>query len=1067
MEFGVVIFLLSSSLLGHASGFTTPDYDASLAPFESTIDPVSWPPGSCSGHFTAPGGEFSSPNYPSRYPHYAHCTWTIQSRNQKFIILRFSYVDIEMSSGCRYDAVNVYDGPSSSSPLLGRMCGSQLRSFHSTGNILTVQFSSDANVNGGGFVARWDFSDSPGTTPPAYETTPLWETTPVETETGSYETTTAYETTPPSESATAYFSCRNSCGVHFGRCSCDIFCQYRGTCCHDFYDYCSPTTESATTEVFLPTTAAYSCMNNCGYNFGACSCQSSCLYYGNCCHDYYNYCFSTTEQPATTTVETPIVDYISCRDRCGYDGGICSCTSSCQYSGHCCHDYYYYCAPTTDSATTTDAFLTTADYSCMNNCGYNFGACSCQSSCLYYGNCCHDYYNYCFSTTEQPATTTVKTLTEDYISCRDRCGYDGGICSCTSSCQYSGHCCHDYYYYCAPTTDSATTTDAFSTTAVAAYSCMNNCGYNFGACSCQSSCLYYGNCCHDYYNYCSNTTATPTPGSACGGILTQQQGQFFSPNYPNNYPNNARCTWTLMAGELQVVSLTFTFVNLELCCDSIHVYDGPNNSSTILGSATVNGVSFNSSSRYMMVVFSTDSSVTARGFQAEWTFKSAPMCKNRCGTSNSRCSCQSSCQRYGRCCHDYHEYCDYVTSPPLPACGGNYYGSGSISSPYYPGYYHDNAQCVWRLSAPAGQTIFLSFQDLDLERCCNCDYVNVYDGSSTTSPLIGKLCHNTTSHLDFQSTSSYMTVLFRSDYSGVGRGFKAYFSSSLNQNTGRVDCSSERMNIAIRKSYLDSMGFNWQDLYLDDHRCRASTDYSYVTFNFPLQSCSTKRKTQNGRIIYTNNVRAAQSMSGEITRRDTHFLMFVSCVMERDSSVGTLYEAKEITNATISGTGRFNTTMAFYPSSSFSYPITEFPYRVNLNQELYVQVQLTRAEPSLHLFIDSCVASPNHDFTIRTYDLIRNGCQRDSTVYIYRNGNRYFAQFRFSAFKFLRTHSQVFLRCDLIICADNDYNSRCRQGCRNRRKRSLSSDHHTEVVTLGPITLKGPEEAEAKAQEEE
>ncbi|XP_053488018.1 CUB and zona pellucida-like domain-containing protein 1 [Ictalurus furcatus] len=309
--------------------------------------------------------------------------------------------------------------------------------------------------------------------------------------------------------------------------------------------------------------------------------------------------------------------------------------------------------------------------------------------------------------------------------------------------------------------------------------------------------------------------------------------------------------------------------------------------------------------------------------------------------------------------------------------------------------------------------------------------------------------------------------MFRSDYSGVGRGFKAHFSSSLNQNTARVDCSSDSMNIAIRKSYLDSLGFSWYDLYLDDHRCRASTDNYYVTFNFRLHSCSTGRKTENGRIIYTNNVRAAQPTSGEITRNNTEFPLVVRCVMARDSSVGILYEAKEITNATISGTGRFNTTMAFYPSSSFYYPITDSPYRVNLNQQLYVQVQLTPAEPSLHLFMDSCVASPNHDFSSRTYDLIRNGCRRDNTVNIYRNGNRYFAQFSFSAFKFLRTHNQVFLKCDVIICPDNDYNSRCRQGCSYRRKRSTSSDHHTEVLILGPITLKGPEEAEAKTEDKE
>ncbi|XP_053538926.1 CUB and zona pellucida-like domain-containing protein 1 [Ictalurus punctatus] len=672
--------------------------------------------------------------------------------------------------------------------------------------------------------------------------------------------------------------------------------------------------------------------------------------------------------------------------------------------------------------------ITAGHYSCRYNCGYNLGWCSCSSSCQYYGNCCHDYYNYCFTPTTTPTTTPEPTtaesfLTEDYISCRDRCGFNGALCSCTSSCRYYGNCCNDYYGE-----------EKYLFIIIV-----------FPQQQVQVLC-----------------------GAPCGGNLTQSQGEFFSPNYPNYYPNYAHCTWSLLAGELQVVSLNFPFVDLESCCDFIRVYDGPTAQHSLLGSVTGNQrATFNSSSRYMTVVFSSDISVTRQGFRAEWTFKSAPMCKDRCGSSNSRCSCESSCERYGRCCHDYYDYCYYVTPTPVPACGGSLQGSGSISSPYYPSYYHDNAYCVWQLSAPAGQTVFLSFQDLDLEHCCYCDYVNVYDSPSTAYRLIGKLCQNSTSHLDFQSSSSYMTVMFRSDYSGVGRGFKAHFSSSLNQNTARVDCSSDSMNIAIRKSYLDSLGFSWYDLYLDDHRCRASTDNYYVTFNFRLHSCSTRRTTENGRIIYTNNVRAAQPTSGEITRNNTEFPLVVRCVMERDSSVEILYEAKEITNAAISGTGRFNTTMAFYPSSSFYYPITDSPYRVNLNQQLYVQVQLTPAEPSLHLFMDSCVASPNHNYSSRTYDLIRNGCQRDNTANIYRNGNRYFAQFSFSAFKFLSTHNQVFLKCDVIICPDNDYNSRCRQGCRYRRKRSTSSDHHTEVLILGPITLKGPEEAEAKTEDKE
>ncbi|XP_053489633.1 deleted in malignant brain tumors 1 protein-like [Ictalurus furcatus] len=107
----------------------------------------------------------------------------------------------------------------------------------------------------------------------------------------------------------------------------------------------------------------------------------------------------------------------------------------------------------------------------------------------------------------------------------------------------------------------------------------------------------------------------------CGGTLTQSRGEFFSPSYPNNYPNYANCTWSLLAGELQVVSLNFTFVDLESCCDFIHVYDGPTARHSLLGSVTGNQrATFNSSSRYVTVIFSSDFSRTRQGFRAEWAF---------------------------------------------------------------------------------------------------------------------------------------------------------------------------------------------------------------------------------------------------------------------------------------------------------------------------------------------------------------------------------------------------------------------------------------------------------------
>ncbi|KAL1257768.1 hypothetical protein QQF64_011012 [Cirrhinus molitorella] len=650
----------------------------------------------------------------------------------------------------------------------------------------------------------------------------------------------------------------------------------------------------------------------------------------------------------------------------------------------------------------------------------------------------------------------------------------------------------------------------------------------------------------------------------CDGYMTDWNGEFFSPWFPNNYPNNAQCTWTIHSTGNTTVLLTFFDVNLEECCDYISVYDGPSTLYPLLGE--IRGYwnqSYKSSNNDLTVFFYSDYSVTKRGFHANWVFVETPsddpcynytvlddpwratdyhqndsflMCDqsvnwfgwyrlfihgqstqmpdtcvdmNKCGThaplwlngahpnvedgvvtrdicghwSNDCCYFKSTPIRVKACLGNYYvyefvepsfcylAYCadvgsinntyttvatETISSVPHPECGGHLYGSGLFSSPNYPYYYHDSEYCVWYLSAQQGQRIFLTFADVQLERCCNCDYITVYDGSSTGYPQLGKVCFNDTTHQVFHSSSRYMTVVFRSDYSDVSHGFKALFTSSLTEDQGHVDCSSDNMVITIQRSYLNSLGLSANDLYVDDHVCRPTISSTEVVFNFPLDSCGTVKEMMNGYVSYTNNVRASQSQSGEITRQ-SEFLLHVGCRMEPDTMVQIFYKAREVTNANITGTGRFNASIAFYTSSSFYYQIYDSPYVVNLNQPLYVQVELNRHDYSLDLFLDTCVASPNpNDFKDHSYDLLRNGCAIDNTYYSYTNGHQYYARFSFRAFKFLRTHAFVYLQCKVIICPENDYNSRCRQGCRYRRKRSLdSSTYHTNTVTLGPIKLKG------------
>ncbi|XP_052437093.1 deleted in malignant brain tumors 1 protein isoform X1 [Carassius gibelio] len=577
-------------------------------------------------------------------------------------------------------------------------------------------------------------------------------------------------------------------------------------------------------------------------------------------------------------------------------------------------------------------------------------------------------------------------------SCRYNCGYDFGTCSCSHSCQYYGSCCYDYNRYCSATTDWPETT--------ALPSCRYDCGFNLGSCSCNNDCHYYGNCCPDYDSYCSTTDwpdwLTTTDYPSCR----------YNCGY---YAGSCSCTSNCR-------------YNGNCCPD----YDNYCSSTTEI--------------------------------PVTWadTTETGPSCMYNCGYHFGSCSCSYDCQYYGNCCYDFHWYCpSYTTTVPHPECGGNLYSSGLFSSPNYPNYYHDNAYCVWYLSAQQGQRIFLTFADVQLERCCNCDYITVYDGSSIGHSQLGKVCHNDTTHQVFHSSSRYLTVVFRSDYSGVSHGFKAIFTSSLTEDQGRVDCTSDNMVIVIQRSYLNSLGLSANDLYVDNHLCRPSVSSTEVMFSFPLDTCGTSKEMMNGYVSYTNNVRGSQNQSGEITRQ-SQFLLHVGCRMEPDTMVQIFYRAREDNNANITGTGRFNASIAFYTSSSFYQKIYDSPYEVNLNQLLYVQVALNRPDNSLDLFLDTCVASPNpNDFKDRSYDLLRNGCPRDNTYYSYTSGQHYYARFRFQAFKFLRTHAYVYLQCKVIICPDNDYNSRCRQGCRFRRKRSLDSTYHNNTVTLGPIKLKG------------
>ncbi|XP_070488097.1 scavenger receptor cysteine-rich domain-containing protein DMBT1 isoform X13 [Equus przewalskii] len=111
-------------------------------------------------------------------------------------------------------------------------------------------------------------------------------------------------------------------------------------------------------------------------------------------------------------------------------------------------------------------------------------------------------------------------------------------------------------------------------------------------------------------------------------------------------------------------------------------------------------------------------------------------------------------------------------------CGGFlFHASGTFSSPSYPGYYPNNAECVWEIDVNSSYRINLGFNHLQLEihSNCNYDYVEIFDGSLNSNNLLGKICNGT--RQIFTSSSNRMIVRFRSDVTVQNTGFSAWYNS--------------------------------------------------------------------------------------------------------------------------------------------------------------------------------------------------------------------------------------------------------------------------------------------------
>uniref|UniRef100_A0A8C6L3G6 CUB and Sushi multiple domains 2 n=1 Tax=Nothobranchius furzeri TaxID=105023 RepID=A0A8C6L3G6_NOTFU len=299
----------------------------------------------------------------------------------------------------------------------------------------------------------------------------------------------------------------------------------------------------------------------------------------------------------------------------------------------------------------------------------------------------------------------------------------------------------------------------------------------------------------------------PTCTAPCGGNLTGTRGLILSPDYPEPYPHGRECDWRVTVTLDYVISLSFNQFSLEPSYDFLHIYDGPDSLSPLLGSFYGTDVPdrIESSSNTLFLAFRSDASLSSNGFVLQYTENPRESCFEpglvRNGTRLGTDLKLGSTVAY-RCDSGYTLEGDPTLTcimggdgkpswnKPKPICiapcGGQYSGSeGVVLSPGYPGNYSSSRTCLYSVAVPKDYVVFSQFAFF--QTALN-DIVEVYDGATQHSRVLSSLSGAHTGESLPLATSNQILIRFTAKGQSSSRGFHLVYQAV--PRTSATQCSS-------------------------------------------------------------------------------------------------------------------------------------------------------------------------------------------------------------------------------------------------------------------------------------
>ncbi len=318
----------------------------------------------------------------------------------------------------------------------------------------------------------------------------------------------------------------------------------------------------------------------------------------------------------------------------------------------------------------------------------------------------------------------------------------------------------------------------------------------------------------------ANYTSSGTAYCNGGTLLTSATGSFNDGSGGSNYGNNQLCYWLIAPPCANNVTLSFSSFNTEAGYDGVIVYNGNNTSAPILlnTSGTTIPSSVTSSGGEMLVVFISDYSTRMQGFASSYTSTGTPYCS---GTTTINTT-------------------DAATITD---------GSGGSN-------YCNNMDCRYLIQPPQATTVTFSFTAFDVESMSTdgfsiYDAVEIYDGTSTAAPLLGRFSGNSLPP-SVTSTGGSMYIRFFSDISETRAGWTGYFTS-----TTANYCSGTTTLTAPSGTFADGSG---AILYGNGADCKwliQPSSASSITLTF---SSFDTELNYDGVIVYDGNNTSAPQL---------------------------------------------------------------------------------------------------------------------------------------------------------------------------------------------------------------